>query len=339
MGTIGYMSPEQASGKTARLPLGPVFARVDPLRARDGQARVPARRRARRRSPRSSGRKPSRSESSTRAFRRRSAGSSSGACEGPGGALRLDARSRERRAEHPRASLGLVRSVPGEVFGARGRAASGPAAARSRAAIVGAALLAALAAGTLLQKRFTPIVAAVLPADHLRQRHDPLGALRPGRADDRVQRLVGRRPAQAVSQAPVEPGLAAARAPELEPPRNLADGRDGDRARLPVEPPGRLRGNARARGADGRVAAGRGRGDPGSRLGPRRRRRSSSCATPAASRASSSRWARSSTRPRATSATRGCRRRATGSPSSTTRSRSTTRARSRSSTSRERRRR
>ena len=42
MGTVGYMSPEQASGRAGRLPVGPVLVRLDPLRDGDGQAGVPA---------------------------------------------------------------------------------------------------------------------------------------------------------------------------------------------------------------------------------------------------------------------------------------------------------
>ena len=42
LGTVGYMSPEQASGRAGGLPLRSVLARLDPLRDGDGQARVPA---------------------------------------------------------------------------------------------------------------------------------------------------------------------------------------------------------------------------------------------------------------------------------------------------------
>ena len=41
VGTVSYMSPEQASGADARLPVGPVLARRDPVRDGDGEARVP----------------------------------------------------------------------------------------------------------------------------------------------------------------------------------------------------------------------------------------------------------------------------------------------------------
>ena len=40
VGTVGYMSPEQASGEAARLSLGPVLVRLDPVRDGDGEACV-----------------------------------------------------------------------------------------------------------------------------------------------------------------------------------------------------------------------------------------------------------------------------------------------------------
>ncbi len=41
VGTVGYMSPEQASGEPRGLPVGSVLVRVDPVRDGDGQAGVP----------------------------------------------------------------------------------------------------------------------------------------------------------------------------------------------------------------------------------------------------------------------------------------------------------
>ena len=62
MGTVGYMSPEQASGPAASTSARDQFSLgVDPLRDGDGQARLPAKDRPPRRSPRSSATSPSRS--------------------------------------------------------------------------------------------------------------------------------------------------------------------------------------------------------------------------------------------------------------------------------------
>ena len=60
LGTVGYMSPEQASGRAGGLPLGPVLARLDPLRDDDAARRPSRGRRRRRRCRRSSARSPSR---------------------------------------------------------------------------------------------------------------------------------------------------------------------------------------------------------------------------------------------------------------------------------------
>ena len=85
-------------------------------------------------------------------------------------------------------------SVTGEVSGARAAVAApqalpAPAAARGRVAV-----LAALGAGMLLAEAPRQDAAALVPADHVRQRHDPRGAVCARRADDRLQRGVGRRP-------------------------------------------------------------------------------------------------------------------------------------------------
>ena len=103
----------------------------------------------------------------------------------------------------------------------------------------------------------------------------PSGAARsaprdsPRRPDDRLQCRRGSGSAQAFPQAP-EPRLAPARSAEREPPVDLALRGDGDRHRLPLEPPRRLRGHARQGGADGRFAPRCRRRHPGGGLGARR---------------------------------------------------------------------
>ena len=181
--------------------------------------------------------------------------------------------------------------------------------------------------------------AALLPADHLRQRHDPRGALRAGRPDDHLQRGLGRQSDQALPEASLEPRLAPAGAAEREPARDLSVRGDGHRRRLPLEPPRRLRGHARARGPDRRISARRRRRDPGGRLGPGRHDAARRAGRQGQVPHRVSRSARSSTRPPATSATRVSLPRATASPFWTIPLRSTTRGPWRTSTSRARRRR
>ena len=99
MGTVGYMSPEQASGAAARLPLRPVRARLDPLRDGHGPAGLPAQ--DRRRDARGDHPRGARADRQRRARRSRRpcAGSSSAASpRTPRGALRLDRGPRARPA-------------------------------------------------------------------------------------------------------------------------------------------------------------------------------------------------------------------------------------------------
>ena len=228
MGTSRLHVARAGERQARGLSLRPVLARLDPLRAGDRQAGVPAghqRRNADGDHPRGrrAGRQGQRDRAGAFPMDHRALPR-----QGPRGALRLDPRPRERPAQHPGAPVGG--------FGVgRGPAGDG------RCARAETALDSRRGAGDGDPRRDRgrdaaaetdrPFRAAVLPADHLRQRHDPLGALRARRPDDRVQRFVGRQPAEALPQAPVEPRLASARAAELEPPRHLPHGRDGDRAR------------------------------------------------------------------------------------------------------------
>ena len=68
MGTVGYMSPEQARGPARGLPLGPVLLRLDPLRDGDRASGPSSGRRASRPWRRSSTRSPSRSRASIPRF-------------------------------------------------------------------------------------------------------------------------------------------------------------------------------------------------------------------------------------------------------------------------------
>ena len=256
--------------------------------------------------------------------------------EGPRGALRLDTRPRAGRPERPRASLRGVGLALGGTAGPE--PCRGGATRPLRWAAI-ARLVCSRPSGSACSRRDESEPA---PPSYqqisLRQRHDPRGPLRAGRADDHLQPRLGRQPAEALPEASLEPGLAARSSFRARTSCDLPLRRDGDRRGLPLEPPRRLRRQAGARRADRRLAARRRRGIqeadwPRRRLdarGPRRRR---------ARRASSTRMGRSSTRRPATSATPTCRRAATGSHFWTIRSPSTTRGPSPWSTWRARRRR
>ena len=100
VGTVGYMSPEQASGRGGRLPVGPVLVRLDSLRDGDGQEAVPAGRRRR-----DAGGDPPRGAGAARAIDSAAPGAAAldrralpG--QGPRGALRLD-RATSRATSRP----------------------------------------------------------------------------------------------------------------------------------------------------------------------------------------------------------------------------------------------
>ena len=270
MGTVGYMSPEQASGK-------PVDFRSDQFSLGSILYEMASGKRA---FERSTG-----AETLTAIIREEAEPLGRLAASVPGPFRWLVERCLQKDPEERYAStrdlardLKSIRehlsdsavSVAGEVSGRTIAARPG-----AREARIARRALRRGAAPRARRRRAPPEAlqpdgAAVLPADHVRQRHDPVGALRARRSDDRLFRRLGRRSAQDLPEAPVQPGLAAARAPEREPPRHLALGRDGDRDGLPLEPSRALRGDARARRADGRRAPRRRGGDPGSRLGPGR---------------------------------------------------------------------
>ncbi len=102
VGTVGYMSPEQASGGGAGLPVGPVRAGVDPVRDGDGQEGVSeedGHRHARGDSERGAGadRHDQPAGAAAPALDRRALPG-----EGAPTALRLDRRSRSRARDRPR---------------------------------------------------------------------------------------------------------------------------------------------------------------------------------------------------------------------------------------------
>ena len=257
--------------------------------------------------------------------------------EGPGGALRLDAGPRAGRARRARAPLGgLVRGV-GRDFGSCCGRAPAPIARlpslrrRSRFSRPSArGCSSRSASASRCRRRTSRSRSAAARSAPARFAPDGQTIVYSAAWDGNPLKLFLKHPSSPDSL-PLE--LPSANLLSISPSGEMAIAID-----CRSNHPGVCAGNPGAGGADGRLAPGRRRGRPGGGLGAGRDEPHDRAATSGGSRASSFRWARCSTRPRDTSATRGCRRRRTGSRFSTIPFRWTTRARSRSSTSPERRR-